>query len=688
MADDFLLEIGTEDLPAKTLPLLSEALGREIKNLLLKAELSHGDIALFAAPRRLAVLIHQVAATQHDRQLERKGPALAAAFDAQGSPTKACLGFAQSCGVRVDQLQRQKSDKGEFLFYSHHQPGERAENLLPDIVNAAIKNLPIPKPMRWGAATTAFIRPVHWIVMLYGNAIIAAKILGVMASRETRGHRFHHPQPITLNSPADYVKKLFAAKVMANFNERKEKIRQQLTKVTKDNGHAIVDEDLLQEVTGLVEWPVALLGNFEPRFLEIPKEAVISSMKTHQKCFPVIDEKHHLLSQFITVCNIESAGPQRVIQGNERVIRARLSDAEFFYHTDLKHSLESRVEKLNTIIFQRKLGTLYDKSQRLLELSGHIASKIKSNIAQAERAGLLAKADLLTAMVGEFPELQGIMGYYYALQDKEAEAVAVAIKEQYLPRFAGDVLPETPIGCALAIADRIDTLVGIFGINQAPTGEKDPFGLRRAALGVLRIIIENQLPLDLKETLEHAKNNYPVLENKQVVTDTLNFMLERLNAWYADQHIDADVFAAVLATGLTAPLNIHHRIKALQHFQTLAAAKSLAAAHKRVNNILKKQDGVSIHTQINPSLFQLDAEYSLATALEKKAKETEELYRTEQYTEALTSLAELQKPVDDFFDQVMVMVEDEKLRHNRLALLISLRNLFLQVADISLLQMG
>jgi glycyl-tRNA synthetase beta chain len=511
--------------------------------------------------------------------------------------------------------------------------------------------------------------------------------MGFKTSAQTYGHRFLYPKPILLKDAKNYTAQLFnPGKVIANYAERRANIHSQLVKMNTENRVINIDDDLLDEVTGLVEWPVALAATFDPRFLETPKEALISAMKTHQKSFSVRDQNYSLLPQFVTIANIESKQPQRVIAGNERVMRARLSDALFFYHTDLKHTLESRVEKLKNIIFQTKLGTLYDKITRLTSLSCYLAEQIGADIPTAERAALLAKSDLVSEMVGEFPELQGIMGYYYAVADGESESVATAIKEHYLPRFAGDELPVTPHGCTLAIADRMDTIVGIFGINQAPTGDKDPFAVRRAALGVLRIIIEKRLMIDLKSLIEFAKKNYSNNFNNDVSEKIFDFMMERLRAYYAEQKITPDVFAAVTIRQPTKPLDLHQRILAIQHFKTLPEAQALTAANKRVSNILKKENLVATFSKINPVLFEKKEEHILADLLLKKNKEIEELCARGKYTQALSALAVLQKPIDQFFDNVMVMVEDSKLRENRLALLVNLRNLFLEIADISLLQ--
>lgn len=687
---NLLLEIGTEELPAHQLSTLSRALGDQLQNQFKKAELSFDAMNLFATPRRLAVLVSAVASHQKDQFIERKGPAVSAAFDTHGQPSAAALGFARSCGVALENLERRATEKGEFLYFSYQQKGIATTKLVPELIRAAIAAMPIAKPMRWGDKSIEFIRPVHWVTLLYGDELIKTEILGRSTQNHTFGHRFLHPQAIPLKTPADYeVTLTHLGKVIPNFAERKQTIKQQLTNLeNKIAGHIVLDDALLDEVTGLVEWPVALLANFESRFLEVPKEALISAMKTHQKCFPVINQQQQLLPHFVTVSNIESKNPQRVIAGNERVMRARLSDAAFFYHEDLKSSLENRLELLKNLVFQAKLGSMFEKAQRIATLAGFIAHALNLNQEHAKRAGLLAKTDLLSAMVGEFPELQGIMGYYYALQDQELETIAVAIKEHYLPRFAGDDLPVSDLGKSVAIADRLDTLIGIFGIQQAPTGEKDPYGLRRAALSVLRILIEKQLDLDLKVLLAQAQQLYPItFANTAVINELFNFMQERLRTWYLEQGINIDVFNAVMAKNITRPLDFHRRLLAVQHFCTLPEAQALIAANKRVSNILKKEN-ISSHDKIDPSLFESEVEHSLNDLLLQKMKETTQFCQKEQYSEALINLASLQPAIDSFFDKVLVMVENEKIKHNRLALLITLRNLFLQIADVSLLQVS
>ncbi len=684
---DLLFEIGCEELPAKSLQKLASHLAQNIQQQIQKADLTHGDVVWFATPRRLAVNVKNLAMMQKDRSVERKGPAISAAYSADGKPTPAALGFAKSCGVDLKDLKTEKTDKGECLVFRQNVTGEPTAYLLPTLINKAIAELHIPRTMRWNNHSIKFLRPVYWAVLMLGDQLINAEILGQKTQSETFGHRFLHPAKLPLKQAADYENILLTGKVIADFNQRKENIRQQLLKTAQGKGEVVIDFDLLEEVTGLVEWPVALLGQFDKQFLEVPKEAIISALKNHQKCFSLVDKQEKLLPYFITIANIESKNPQQVIVGNERVIRARLSDAAFFYHNDRKHRLDSHLDTLKKMVFQTKLGTLFEKAQRLAKLTQTIVVLLNGKPKNAERAGWLAKCDLMTAMVGEFPELQGIMGRYYAQADDEPKEIAMAIEEQYLPRFAGDELPKTKLGQALAISDRLDTIVGIFGINQAPTGEKDPFGLRRAALGVLRIIIEDKLPLDLKKLLEDAVKNYQIqLPNENTVAETLAFMMERLRAWYAEQQITPDVFAAVIARNPTKPYDFHLRLQAVQHFIRLPEAAALIAANKRVGNILKKSDGISSHQQLNPSLLQETAERELAAALEQKDKIIEKLVSQGKYSEALTNLASLRQPIDHFFDKVMVNTEDERLRQNRLALVSHLHQLFIQIADISLLQ--
>jgi glycyl-tRNA synthetase beta chain len=685
---DLLIEIGTEELPPKQLQTLSHAFAKNISSELSKRELTYGEIKTFATPRRLALRVNNVLAKQVSRKIEKRGPALKAAYDAQGNPTLACLGFANSCGVTLEDLEVRETDKGAWLFFKKSQVGRTTKELLPDIVNTALSNLPIPKPMRWGNHDTQFIRPVHWAVLMLDGMHIPANILGKKTAKHTQGHRFHHPNTINIPQPQDYETHLKEKGfVIADFNERKAIIQKQVETIAKKHhGIAAIDAALLNEVTNLVEWPVALLGKFDEAFLKLPPEVTTISMKSHQKSFSVQDKDGNLLPFFITISNIESKDPKRVIAGNERVIRARLSDAKFFYETDLKHTLKENLEKTQSVIFQKKLGSLHEKACRISELAGYLAEQL--DIASAEeitQAGMLSKADLMTEMVAEFPELQGTMGYYYAKNDGLSNDIATAIKEHYQPRFAGDALPQTIAGALVSIADKIDTLTGLFGVNQPPTGERDPYALRRAALGILRILIEKKLAVDLLALLHVSVEQYGnKLENPQTEQQVFSFMMDRLRAWYADQGISAETFAAVLARTPTQPLDLHQRIQAVQHFQGLPEAKALAAANKRVSRILKDQNEKWSEV-LDTKLSDNEAEQQLIKIMAQKTKEVAPLYQAGKYTEMLTTLAALQHPVDHFFDEVMVMTEDETLRHHRLSLLHQLQQLFLQVADVSLL---
>ncbi len=702
---DLLIELGTEELPPKALGRLSEALGQGMLHGLERAGLGHGESTLYASPRRLAVLIRSLAGAQPNRILERRGPALAAAFDADGNPTRAALGFAGSCGVQVDALERAETDKGAWLVFRSPQPGLPTVALIPDIVSQALAGLPIPKRMRWGSLTAEFVRPVHWLVLLYGDEVIDMDVLGVRAGRETRGHRFHHPQPLLLGAPADYAPLLETeGKVQASLADRRAAVRAQVAEAaTAVGGRAVIDEALLNEVSGLVEWPVALLGRFDTRFLDVPAEALVAAMKGHLKYFHVVDAKGSLLPYFVTVSNIESKDPGQVVAGNERVIRPRLSDAAFFWSQDRKQRLESRRDRLKGVVFQERLGTLEQKSRRVAAIAQRIAEVLRGDVSEAQRAAErlrgdvslaslarraaeLSKCDLVTDMVGEFPELQGTMGRYYAVHDGEPPEVAQALDEQYLPRFAGDALPQGTVGQALAVADRLDTLVGIFGIGQPPTGDKDPFGLRRAALGVMRILIEQDLDLDLETLLHTAYTAYgDILSDPSVGSQVLDFMLERLRTWYSDMGVRPDTFESVLARRPTRPRDFHRRIQAVSEFRRLPEAASLAAANKRVHNILR-QAAVTPPARPDPGAFVEQAEHTLAEQLDLEAAAVAPLLAAGDYAAALAALAALREPVDSFFDEVMVMVDDAALRLNRLALLSALRELFLRVADISRLQ--
>lgn len=677
---DFLVELGTEELPPKALKTLSDAFTSGITAGLKEAGVKFGDVKSYASPRRLAVLISALDDKQADREIEKRGPSVKA-------PEKAIEGFARSCGVTIDQLEKIDTNKGEYYNFKNTEEGKATSSLLPELVENSLNKLPIPKRMRWGASRVEFVRPVHWLVMLFGDEVVDCEILGLTSGRKTRGHRFHYNQEIELIAPSEYADRLEnPGMVIADYDIRKTMINEQVkAEGEKLNAVAQIDEDLLDEVTALNEWPVALTGRFEERFLEVPAQALISSMKEHQKYFHHLDADDNLLPNFTTICNIVSKDPQQVIEGNEKVIRPRLSDAAFFFETDKKTTLESRVEKLKTIVFQKDLGTVYDKAARISALSGKIAATLGQDQAKAERAGLLCKTDLLTDMVYEFTDLQGLMGYHYALNDGEDQDVALAQNEQYMPRFAGDELPQTAPGIAVAIADRLDTLTGLFGINQPPTGSKDPFALRRAALGVLRIIVERELDLDLRELLTIAANNHNELPAREGLEDkVLDFMLERFRAWYEDADINAEVFLSVLALKPSRPLDFDRRVKAVNHFRSLAEAQALAAANKRVSNILSKQ-GVTGTTEVNNALLTEAAEKALAADIEAQKAALAPLFAAGKYQEALESLAGLRASTDAFFEDVMVMADDEAVKNNRLALLSQLRALFLGVADISVL---
>jgi glycyl-tRNA synthetase beta chain len=686
-ACDLLVEIGTEELPPKALQQLSEAFVEGIRAGLEKAGLQFSSVTPFATPRRLAAIVTDLSPAQPDKTVERRGPALAAAYGADGAPTQAARGFAGSCGVTVEELERLETPKGTWLAFRSVQPGRGASELVPEVVDNALAGLPIPRRMRWNSLKVEFVRPVHWVVMLYGEQVIDAEVLGVRAGRESRGHRFHHPAPIPISEPSAYAALLESqGHVVAAFDRRAQIIRGQVeTLATQLGGQAVIDPGLLQEVTSLVEWPVAVAGSFEERFLQVPSEALVATMKGNQKYFHLVDEKGALLPRFILIANIESRDPQAVRAGNERVIRPRLADASFFWNQDRAHSLASRVEQLAGVVFQHKLGTLLDKSRRVASLARAIAHELNEDGQIAARAAELAKCDLLTEMVGEFPELQGIMGRYYAAHDGEPGAVAVALDEQYMPRQAGGALPATPTGQILAVAERLDTLVGIFGIGQSPTGDKDPFALRRAALGVLRILIERSLDLDLMELLLRAARGYDLFDPEPVADQVFNFAMERLRAYYLETGVTPDTFEAVLAPRPTRPLDFDQRVRAVTAFRALPEAASLSAANKRIHNILRKADG-PVPSTLDPALLGETAEKTLAAQVDAIRAAVEPLLTQGHYTAALTELARLRPAVDLFFDQVMVMSDDGALRNNRLALLNGLRELFLRTADVSRLQ--
>jgi glycyl-tRNA synthetase beta chain len=690
---DLLVEIGAEEMPPKSLTALSEAFRAGLVAGLEAAGLSHGATQAWCTPRRLAVSVKKLLDRQPEQRVERRGPPVSAAFDAASNPTRAAIAFAESCGVAVEALTRIADNKGEFLFCRITRAGLPAAQLLPGIVQGALDALPIARRMRWGAGKAEFVRPVHWIVLLHGDEVVPCEILGIAAGRMTRGHRFHARKPIALRSPGGYVAALERAHVRADFEARRSHIRAAVVDAAeKEGGTALVDPAVLDEVTALTEWPVPLVGGFEPRFLELPPEVLISTLQDHQRYFPVHGPDGALMPRFVAVANLESKDPAQVRAGNERVVRPRLADAAFFYAADRRTSLAARREGQGAVTFQAQLGSLADKSARVAALAGQVARVAGFDAAITQRAALLAKCDLLTAMVGEFPELQGVMGRYYARHDGEPEEVAAAIAEQYLPRFAGDALPAPGAGLALAVADRLDTLVGIFAIGQRPTGTKDPYGLRRAAIGVLRILIETGIGLDLCELIRFALDSVAAdvvrlggkLPADGLAEEVYGYMMERLRAWYleAGGGVTTEMFDAVLDTRPASPLDFDHRLRALAGFLALPDAGSLTAANKRIANILKKA-GEQPSPRVDPGLLADSAERRLATDLETLRLDVDRLVTARRYSDALTRLASLRPSVDAFFDDVMVMTDDQRVRANRLALLAALQRLFLHIANLS-----
>jgi glycyl-tRNA synthetase beta chain len=685
--ETLLIELGTEELPPKALKSLGLAFRDGIVDGLEQRALGHGEVRWFATPRRLAVLIRQVELHSAEQMVEVLGPPLERARDEQGNWTAATEGFAKKQGVEPSQLMTIDTPKGPRLGFRATVPGVNTRDALHAIIHNSIEGLPIPRRMRWGASRVEFVRPVHWVVVMLGNDSVPGEVLGMASGNTSRGHRFLSSGPIALGAPEHYEAALESERVLACFEKRRDTIRTQVEAQARHLGAtAVIDPDLLDEVTGLVEWPVALTGSFEARFLAVPSEALISSMKEHQKYFHVVDGDGKLMPNFITVANIASADPQQVIAGNERVIRPRLSDAAFFFETDKKTSLAARLPALANILFQQKLGTLLDKTERVSKLAAALAPVVGARIDLAQRAALLCKADLVTDMVLEFADMQGIAGSYYALHDGEDAEVASALAQQYWPKFAGDRLPETATACTLGLADRLDTLVGIFGIGQAPTGSKDPFALRRASLSALRIVVEKQLTVDLRNCLELAVAQYPVNTLAQGTAEhVLDYMIERFRAWYEEDHIPAEVFKAVSARKLSRPLDIHRRVQAVHAFTQLPEAQALAAANKRVSNILGKLDSAHIFGDVSASLLVEPQEKALSERMQTLATVCRAHLDQDEYGQALACLAGLRDPVDAFFDDVMVNVEDDALRLNRLNLLKQLRDLFLDVADISLL---
>ncbi|MBX2849365.1 MAG: glycine--tRNA ligase subunit beta [Acidiferrobacterales bacterium] len=695
MSETLLIELGTEELPPKALRSLSDAFSKGIVDGLLDAQLidsNQSDQAIaYATPRRLAISVPNVLTAQPDQTIERRGPAIKAAFKDDGEPSPAALGFAKSCGVEIADLQRLKTDKGEWLSYTLNESGKGIAELIQEIINQTIKRLPIPKRMRWGAGNAEFVRPAHWLIVMHGAQTIETSILDIQSSNITQGHRFHSGGELAVEHADHYATRLEEqGHVIANFEIRKAMIKQQILELANQvNGRIEDDEALLDEVTGLVEHPASVLGEFDEEFLDVPQECLISSMRDHQKYFHIIDKENKLLPNFITVSNIDSKDPQRVIQGNERVLRARLSDAQFFWSTDLKQKLESRVAKLESVLFHIKLGSVFDKSNRLQNLTKLICARIGANCAIAERAALLAKADLVSDMVGEFDSLQGLMGRYYANNDGEDSLIGDCIEQHYWPKFAGDQLPTSPESQAVALADRLDSLVGLFASGEIPTGDKDPYALRRAALGILRILIEQNHNLNLSDLVSDSAASYSALQNIDVDSTTqeqvVDFVRGRLTAHYQSQNIPTSTIHAVMACKPDSPLDFENRVKAITQFELADEAQDLAAANKRISNILKKQP-ISTTASVDESLLLEPAEKVLHTAICNIEDDCVALFEKGDYAKGLEKLSSLRTPVDSFFEDVMVMSEDPAQQQNRLALLAKLQQLFLQVADISLLQ--
>jgi len=688
LADDFLVEIGTEELPPKALRSLMAAFGASIEAALDDVRLTHGAVSAYASPRRLAVVVKKLAREQDSREVSKKGPPVSVAYDDDGNITAAGRAFAKKCGVAETDLDRSKSDKGEWLSCNVVEEGKTAKQLLPELIDKALADLPIPRRMRWGSGDVEFVRPAHWIVMLHGAETLNASILGIKTGNKSRGHRFHSSKPITITRPSEYLTILKEeGRVLADFDQRRKLVQKGVEAAAKTCGGSVVDGDALyDEVTALVEWPVPMTGAFDEEYLRLPREVIISTLSGHQRYFPIADKSGELLPHFVTVANLESKDPDQVRAGNERVIRPRLADAAFFWDNDRRTPLADRLEALRDVVYQRGLGSLSDKSSRTAALAESIAAALDVGSDTAQRAANLAKCDLLTGMVGEFPELQGTMGRYYAELGGEPAAVAAAIGEQYLPRFAGDVLPASIDGQVLAVADKLDTLAGVFSIGKKPSGNRDPFGLRRAALGIVRILVECGLDLDLKAVIDAAVSAQP--ENKvdadELRDDLYTFIIERLRRYFLgrDTALTTETFDAVLARSPSSLVDFQQRLAAVQAFIKLEPAPSLAAANKRIANILKQAGDQDLAT-VAEKLLSDPAELALWRALRDAQNTVRPMVEAREYTAALTALAGLRETIDQFFEDVMVMTDDVPTRRNRLALLGELRALFLDVADIS-----
>nr|WP_313974968.1 glycine--tRNA ligase subunit beta [uncultured Psychrobacter sp.] len=693
-----LFELGCEELPPKSLKPLRDALQASVTEQLNDAEIGFDSIKAFAAPRRLAIQIEGISDKQPDRSEQKRGPAIKAAFDADGNPTRAAMGFAKGLGIEASELITINTDKGDYVGYEQVIHGQATTELLPKIFQTALDNLPIAKRMRSGASRNEFVRPVQWAVLMQDDAVIGATIQGHQTGNQTRGHRFHSPEYHEITHANDYEQLLDGLKVVADFDKRQTLINNQVKALADEvNADPIVPQDLLDEVTALVDFPIALRANFELRFLQVPQEALISTMQADQKYFCLTDKEGKLQPYFIFITNIESKNPNQIIEGNEKVVRPRLADAEFFFLQDQKQPLFALTESLKTRVFQDKLGTIWEKSERIAKLAAFIATLMQQqgrdiNVDETVRAAILSKADLASSLVGEYPELQGIAGTYYARLNDESEAVAASLQEQYLPKFSGDVLPQTPIGICLALADRLDTLVGIFAIDQAPTGSKDPFSLRRSAIGILRILIEKQLPINLVALVEQAIKGYSTSEGSKIAkmgdtfTQVMAFLNSRYRAMYTEQGVSVDTIQAVQAINPHMPLDFDQRIRAVQTFSELPQAEKLADSNKRVANILAKSE-VSVADTVDEALLSEPAEQALYQAVQQAQTAVKPLLETADYTQVLQTLVSLDAPLTQFFADVMVNSEDAALKNNRLALLKQVRALFLTVADISELQL-
>jgi glycyl-tRNA synthetase beta chain len=690
---DFLVEIGTEELPPKALPELERAFADGIRSRLIEARLGFAALDSFATPRRLAVRVRRLQARQPEQAVNRRGPPLHAAFDAAGLPTRAALAFAHSCGVGLDACGREHDAKGtEFLAFTGVRAGASAVSLLPAVVQAALDALPIPRRMRWGSSEAQFVRPVHWLVLLYGRDVIPATLLDTAAGAVSLGHRFMCSRPIRIRSAATYPRSLLTrGKVVADFAARRERIRVQVTAAAAQlGGQALIGDALLDEVTALVEWPVAIAGRFEGRFLALPREVLLSTLQDHQRYFAVQDAGAALLPWFVTVSNIDSPRPELVRAGNERVVRPRLADAAFFWDQDRRQPLHAWYRGLDAVTFQAQLGSLGDKTRRVQHIAAVIAPAAGADPARTARAAELCKCDLLSAMVGEFPELQGTMGRYYASADGEHEEVAEAIREHYLPRGAGDALPATAAGSALALADKLDTLAGIFALGQKPSGTKDPFGLRRAAIGLLRIVLERRIEVDLPDLIEIAVRQQPVAEvasrAAEVAREIDGYIIERLRAQYledaAESGITTEMVEAVRGVTPASILDFDARLRALRDFVARPECQSLAAANKRIANILRKSAAVP-GSAVETALLHEPAELQLYEAMRGLIVPLDAIVAARDYRAALDALARLRPQVDTFFDRVLVNAPDAALRANRLSLLAQLRALFTRIADFS-----